>query len=273
MIRYFKVFIGQIKNLLTCFSIYLISIIIFFPLHNYFNKFQINAKYGKEFSITILLSTLLFCIIYLFIKKDVIFINKLKKNDLKIILLSFLFPVFITFTISIIEQTTIYFNYFNSGIFYLFISFFIYALFEEIICRLAMLNRSYDSTIQYFQIITSSLLFSLFHFGNNSFGLMPFNILFLSGVVLSFIYLKTNLLTATLAHTFWNFSSSVLMGGNLSGLKVNYSLFTFVHLQDNIINGGGFGIEGSIITLIILLGICLITILKKRNLTTINEQD
>ena len=263
MIKYLKVFIDQIKKLLTCFSIYLISTIIFLPLHNYFNKFQINAKYGKEFTITILLSTLLFCIIYLFIKK----------NDLKIILLSFLFPVLITFTISIIEQTTIYFNYFNSGIFYLFIFFFIYALFEEIICRLAMLNRIYNSTIQYFQIITSSLLFSLFHFGNNSFGLMPFNILFLSGVVLSFIYLKTNLLTATLAHAFWNFSSSVLMGGNLSGLKVNYSLFTFVHLQDNIINGGGFGIEGSLITLIILLTICLIMFFKIHTLIIFDEQN
>ena len=210
MIKYLKVFIDQIKNLLTCFSIYLISTIIFLPLNNYFNKFQINEKYGKEFSITILLSTLTFCIIYLFIKKGVFFINKLKKIDLKIILLSFLFPILITFTISIIEHTTTYFNYYNSGIFYFFISFFIYALFEEIVCRFAMLNRSYNSTIQFFQIFTSSLIFSLFHFGNNSFGLMPFIILFLSGIVLSIIYLKTNLLTATIAHAFWNFSSSIL---------------------------------------------------------------
>ena len=89
----------------------------------------------------------------------------------------------------------------------------------------------------------------------------------------SFIYLKTNLLTATLAHAFWNFSSSVLMGGNLSGLKVNYSLFTFVHLQDNIINGGGFGIEGSLITLIILLTICLIMFFKIHTLIIFDEQN
>lgn len=273
MTKYLKVFIDQIKNLLTCFSIYVISALIFLPSNNYFNKFQINAKYGKEFSITFLLSTLTFCIIYLFIKKDVIFENKIKKIDFKIILLSFLFPILITCSISLIEQTRINFNYFDIGIFYLFISFLIYALFEEIICRFAMLNRSYNSTIKYFQILTSSLLFSIFHFGNNSFSAISFFVLFLSGIVLSIVYLKTNLLTVTLAHALWNSASSIVIGGNISGIKVNDSLFTFVHLHDNIINGGGFGIEGSIITLIILLVICLISILKNRNLNFINEQD
>jgi membrane protease YdiL (CAAX protease family) len=116
-------------------------------------------------------------------------------------------------------------------------------------------------------------MFSLFHFGNNSIDSIPFIVLFLSGIILSFIYLKTNLLTATIAHAFWNFSSSVLMGGNVSGFKLKYSLFIFVHLQDDIINGGKFGIEGSIITLLILLSICLITILKNRNPTILNVQD
>lgn len=112
MIKYLKLFIEQIKNLLTYFSIYLLITIIFFPLNNYYNKFQINEKYGKEFSITFLLITLTFCIIYLFIKKDIIFVNKLKKIDLKIILLSFLFPFLITFSISIIEQKNYIFKLF-----------------------------------------------------------------------------------------------------------------------------------------------------------------
>jgi hypothetical protein len=76
-----------------------------------------------------------------------------------------------------------------------------------------------------------------------------------------------------MAYALWNAASSIVIGGNVSGIKVNYSLFSFIHLQDNIINGGEFGIVGSIITLIILLSICLITILKNRNPTILNEQD
>jgi hypothetical protein len=64
MINYFKIILEQIKNLFTCLSIYLLSSILFLPLNNYFNNFQINNKYGKEFSITFLLTTLTFCVIY-----------------------------------------------------------------------------------------------------------------------------------------------------------------------------------------------------------------
>ena len=273
MINYFKIIIDQIKNLFTCFSIYLLSILLFLPLNNYFNNFQINNKYGKEFSITFLLSTLTFCVIYLFINNVRLFKSKFRILDLKLVLFSFLLPIIITYSISIVEKTSINFNYFNADIFFLFLSFFIYALFEEIICRFAMLSIYYNSTIKYFQIFSSSLMFSLFHFGNNSFDSIPFIVLFLRGIILAFIYLKTNLLTVTIVHALWNIASSIIIGGNVSGIKVNYSLFTFVHLQDNIINGGKFGIEGSIITLLILLSICLITILNHRNPTNLNVQD
>jgi membrane protease YdiL (CAAX protease family) len=209
----------------------------------------------------------------LFINNVRLFKSKFRILDLKFVLLSFSLPIMITYSISVVEKTSINFNYFNADIFFLFFPFFIYALFKEIICRFAMLSICYNSTIKYFQIFSSSLMFSLFHFGNNSIDSIPFIVLFLSGIILSFIYLKTNLLTATIAHAFWNFSSSVLMGGNVSGFKLKYSLFIFVHLQDDIINGGKFGIEGSIITLLILLSICLITILKNRNPTILNVQD
>lgn len=260
--RYIKLIIDQIKNLLICFSIYLLSAIMYFPFSNFFNKFYFNAKYDQAFSITFLLSTLTFCLIYLLINKNSFKKSKISIFDLKIISLSFLFPIIITLSICLIQKTTINFNYFKIDMFYLFISFFIYALMEEIICRFAMININYNTNYINVQIITSSLFFSLLHFGNNSYGLIPFIVLFLSGIILSIIYIKTNLLTVALVHTFWNTSSSLVMGGSVSGIKINYSLFSFIHLKNNIINGGGFGIEGSLITLIIFITICLIIFFK-----------
>jgi membrane protease YdiL (CAAX protease family) len=250
-----------------------LSTIIYFPLTNFFNEFFLNAKYGQAFSITSLLSALTFCFIYLFIKKHSFKKIKISIFDLKIISLSFLFPILITFSIFLIQKTVINFNYLKIDIFYLFISFFIYALMEEIICRFAMINISCNTNYIYVQIMTSSLFFSLLHFGNNSYGLIPFIVLFLSGIILSIIYIKTNLLTVAIVHTLWNTSSSIVMGGNVSGIKVNYSLFSFIHFKNNIINGGGFGIEGSLITLIILLTICLIMFFKIHTLIILDEQN
>jgi membrane protease YdiL (CAAX protease family) len=256
--KYIKVIIDQIKNLLICFFICFLCGIFYKPLHNFFS----DSKYGKEFSPAIILIDLIFCTIYLFAYKSDLKISKFSNLDLKMILYSFLLPIFLTIGICLVENTSISYNFFQLNVFYLFIPFFIFALFEEIICRFALLGKNFNSPDAYFRIFTSSLLFSLLHFGNNSYDIIPFIVLFLSGIILSIVYLKTNLLTSTIVHTFWNTSSSVIMGGNVSGQKVNYTFFTFVNKQDNIINGGEFGIEGSLITLLILLFICLIEFFK-----------
>jgi len=273
MIKYFKILNKQIKSIFICFVIYFLCYIILIPFNDILNKNNFNNKYGNEFSITFFISTVLFCIISIYIKKDRLSKLKITVLDINIIFSSFLLPILITYLITLIEKTSINYNYLGFDTFYLFLSFLIFALLEEIIFRFTLLEKDLFNNSYYFPVFFSSLLFSISHIGNNGYGIIPFFILFLSGIILSFIYLKANLLTATIAHAFWNFSSSVLMGGNVSGFKLKYSLFTFVHLQDNIINGGKFGIEGSIITLLILLSICLITILKNRNQTILNVQD
>lgn len=273
MIKYYKILNEQIKNIFFCFVIYLLCYIILIPFNDILSKNNFNNKYGHEFSITFLISTVLFCIICIYINKVRLSKLKITVLDINIIISSFLLPILITYLITLIEKTSINYNYLSFDIFYLFLSFLIFALLEEVLFRFTLLEKNLFNYSYYFPVFFSSLLFTISHIGNNGYGIIPFIILFLSGIILSFIYLKTNLLTATIAHAFWNFSSSVLMGGNVSGFKLKYSLFTFVHLQDDIINGGKFGIEGSIITLIILLGICLISILKNRNLSIINEQD
>ena len=215
------------------------------------NFFKFDLKYGAEFSLITLLCAILFSFITIFFLK-IKFYRSLNKLDLIIIIFSLLTPILITLIISLIDKSIIKYNYFSMDILYLFISFLAFALVEEIIFRGALLRDYMVKNGLSFSIFLSSIFFSLAHIGNNSFGLVPFLIIFLSGLILAEIYINTSLFTVSLGHALWNSGSSIIIGGNVSGLKVKYSLFNYTYTNNNIINGGNFGIEGSIITLIII---------------------
>jgi hypothetical protein len=274
---FYKVLKEQIKSLFVYLGIYILCILIYLPFDNYFNKFDLNQRFGKEFSFLAILSTLTFSIVYIFLVKKIILTNlKFSKLDLKFILFSFLSPILITNIISLFELSIIKYNYFDINIIYLFIYFLIFALVEEVIFRSVLLFSDIQNSSLKFRVVTSSLLFSLAHIGNSSYNITSFIILFLSGIILSYIYLKTNLITVTISHALWNSASSIIIGGYVSGFKVKYSLFTYEHVEDNMVNGGKFGIEGSIFTLIFLLIITLFILFKKyflsKNKATDNDQ-
>ena len=238
----------QIKYLIVCICIYFLCTLITIPASNYF---KFDLKYGAEFSVVTLLVAILFSLITIFFLK-IKFYKSLNKLDLIIILFSLLTPILITIIISLIDKSIIKYNYFSIDILYLFISFLAFALVEEIVFRGVLLKDYMGNNGLNYSIFLSSIFFSLAHIGNSSFGLVPFLIIFLSGLILAEIYINTSLFTVSLGHALWNSGSSIIIGGNVSGLKVKYSLFNYTYTNNNIINGGNFGIEGSIITLIII---------------------
>ena len=238
----------QIKYLTVCICIYFLCTLIMLPASNYF---KFDLKYGVEFSVINLLVAILFSFITIFFLK-IKFYKSLNKLDLIIIIFSLLTPILITIIISLIDKSIIKYNYFSIDILYLFISFLAFALVEEIVFRGVLLKDYMGNNGLSFSIFLSSIFFSLAHIGNSSFGLIPFLIIFLSGLILAEIYINTSLFTVSLGHALWNSGSSIIIGGNVSGLKVKYSLFNYTYTKYNIINGGNFGIEGSIITLIII---------------------
>ena len=60
-----------------------------------------------------------------------------------------------------------------------------------------------------------------------------------------------NILVIAIFHAFWNCISGVVFGFNLSGIKVSDSIFAVKAISDKqILIGGSYGIEGSIIAIV-----------------------
>lgn len=124
----------------------------------------------------------------------------------------------------------------------------IVAVVEETLFRGYVLKNLMLSFNKYLALIISSLLFSIAHAGNPHFDLMAFFDLFLAGVLLGLSYIFTKNLWFPIAlHFSWNFFQT-LVGFNVSG-QDSYSIIEISILENNLLNGGGFGFEGSILSI------------------------
>jgi len=129
-------------------------------------------------------------------------------------------------------------------------SFFLYlivSLTEELLIRGYILNNLMSSINKYWALIISSLIFCSMHFLNSNLSFFGILNLFLAGIMLgsSYIFIK-NLWFPISLHLFWNFIQGPVLGYNVSG----HRLGSFIELgmeQKNIMNGGNFGFEGSVI--------------------------
>ncbi|GEM_PF-2206941 len=106
-------------------------------------------------------------------------------------------------------------------------------------------------------LIIAALIFAAVHIGNADFTWMGFGSIFLGGYLLGILYLKyQNLYLPIGMHWFWNYYHGNILGFDVSGLDVPAVL----SLQLNGAEwwtGGEFGLEGSLLT-VILLGIVTI---------------
>jgi uncharacterized protein len=86
--------------------------------------------------------------------------------------------------------------------------------------------------------------------GNANFTLLSMIDLFIAGFLsgLAYIYSK-NLWFPIALHFSWNFFQGTIFGFNVSG-KDTYSLIVTKDYSSNIWNGGGFGFEGSVLSII-----------------------
>lgn len=140
------------------------------------------------------------------------------------------------------------------------------SLAEEMVFRGYILRNLLISFNKYVALIISAILFTVIHLINPHINLMGALSLFCAGLLYGLGYLYTKKLWLPIAmHFSWNLFQA-LMGFNVSGHDV-YSLIDFSLSDNNWINGGSFGFEGSIISIgiqiLIILGIFLIYKKKK----------
>ena len=123
---------------------------------------------------------------------------------------------------------------------------------EEVLFRGYILKNLMISFNKYIALIVSSVLFSLVHGLNPNIDLFSLINIFLAGILLGISYIHTKNLWFPIAlHLSWNLFQAML-GFNVSGQK-SYSLIEFSIAENNMINGGDFGFEGSILSLIAML--------------------
>ena len=158
---------------------------------------------------------------------------------------------------------------FKPGVFIVSIMLFLAAFDEELIFRGYILNSMMDSSSRWVALAGSSALFALMHAGNPNVwsNWVPMTELFAAGFILGVSYTFTkNLWFPTFFHFGWNFFQG-LFGFEISGINVDSWKMISHESTGNvpdIISGGAFGIEGSVITLSCTI-ICTYLIFKYYN--------
>ena len=159
---------------------------------------------------------------------------------------------------------------FKPGVFIVSLMLFMAAFDEELIFRGYILNNMMDSTSnRWIALAGSSLLFALLHSGNTNVWStwVPMTELFAAGFILGISYTFTkNLWFPTFFHFGWNFFQG-LFGFEISGFNVDsWKIISHENTGNvpDIVSGGAFGIEGSVITLSCTI-ICTYLIFKYYN--------
>ena len=113
-----------------------------------------------------------------------------------------------------------------------------------------------------FTIILLSFLFTCIHLLNPNLSMIGLTNVFLAGVTFSLIYYYTgNLWLVGAMHTLWNFILGFVVGSYVSGIPTIYSIFFSVPIEGkDLISGGEFGFEASIVETMLELGVSLFAI-------------
>lgn len=123
---------------------------------------------------------------------------------------------------------------------------------EEVIFRGWFMTTPYSTNNPAKAIIYSSLVFGIIHCGNANVTALSIVNLILFSVLLSEIFLICkNIWVVAALHTMWNFTQGKILGLPVSGSAAKMALLDFAATENS--QTEGFGLEGNIFTLIILV--------------------
>ncbi|MBD9091620.1 MAG: CPBP family intramembrane metalloprotease [Bacteroides oleiciplenus] len=137
------------------------------------------------------------------------------------------------------------------------------AVTEETALRGFVLGRLLNAGVNRFvALFISAALFSLLHIFNPNFSLIAFLNILLAGLMLGASYIYTRNLWFPIAlHLFWNWLQGPVLGFEVSGGQFGNTLLSLELPEKNIINGGAFGFEGSVVCTALMI-IMTVIILK-----------
>lgn len=154
------------------------------------------------------------------------------------------------------------------GIFLCFVIGFVFqGMAEEVLCRgyfLVSYARRYPV---YAAILANALLFTSFHLANSGLSAVALINVFSFGIFMSVYFVRRgNIWGISAFHTIWNAVQGNFYGMKVSGNDNGSSIFTTTSIQGKeLLNGGDFGLEGSIIVTVIFVIGTLFVYFGKQN--------
>ena len=133
--------------------------------------------------------------------------------------------------------------------------FLLVAVTEEVMLRGFVLGRMLAGGMNRFvALFLSSALFSAMHLFNPNFAFLPFVNILLAGCLLgaSFLYTR-NLCFPIVLHWFWNWLQGPVLGYEVSGTDCGQTLLTLRLKGNDLLTGGSFGFEGSLLCTVLLV--------------------
>lgn len=133
--------------------------------------------------------------------------------------------------------------------------FLLVAVTEEVMLRGFVLGRMLSEGMNRFvALLLSSALFSAMHLFNPNFAFLPFVNILLAGCLLgaSFLYTR-NLCFPIVLHWFWNWLQGPVLGYEVSGTDCGQTLLTLRLKGSDLLTGGNFGFEGSLLCTVLLV--------------------
>ncbi len=153
------------------------------------------------------------------------------------------------------------------SIIFAFLFFAFQAMAEEVLFRgllqISLARKSNDIT----GILLSAAFFSLAHITNPGVDFMALFNIFLYGIFLSLLFLKSDsIFLVSGVHTAWNFVMGNVFGVNVSGVVIGDTIMQSEMVSGKkILSGGAFGIEGGLIfTGVILISVTFAVIALKK---------
>ncbi|MFC4230644.1 CPBP family intramembrane glutamic endopeptidase [Parasediminibacterium paludis] len=140
----------------------------------------------------------------------------------------------------------------DTDIFYATLLCIVVAFIEEISIRGYFLKNLMQSMNKWVALVFASLVFALLHLDNTDITLIAFVNIFIAGILLGINYVYTkNLWFSILLHFSWNFFQGPIFGYKVSGMSMGKSFIKQIAQGSDMISGGDFGYEGSVICTIL----------------------
>ncbi len=254
---------GNWRGLLIYFGLLLLfSIVLYIPIAIIFPVTQNREEYDKLFENYSFRLAVQIVFLGAAILATHYMCKNFDKRDLKSLMLTlsiknaiigFLIGIVIMFAFAFVTFLVGFIDFKFQGItidlLWGFIFYLLVAATEEIIFRGYVLANLTDRYSSRSALIVSSILFGVVHLGNDHLTIVGLVTISLSGLLMGMVTLKTKTISTAIGlHWSWNFVQGNVFGLSVSGLNES-GVFIPTRLATEVITGGDFGAEGSLIAL------------------------